>query len=1004
MKADRKTVVLLVEDSGVDAKLVAGLLRHAGLEQFSIVHVRTLEEALARLNRADIDIVILDLNLPDSAGLETLQRFAAGSARVPIVVLTGEDETIGVQALREGAQDYIPKGQLQAPLLARSIRYAMERHRVSWALRESEQSLSRMIASAGDAIITKDLNGIITSWNPAAERLFGYSVEEALGKPMLMLFPPDRVNEERNILERIAEGEEVEHFESVRIRKDRKCLNVAITISPIRDSAGRIIGASKIARDISLQKQAEEALRNSEKQLRQFIEQAPISVAMFDMEMRYVAVSHHWVAIYGRGYRELLGMCHYDVNPDLPERWKLLHRRGLAGEILRNDRDGWTQEDGSQFWMRWAIHPWRQSSGEIGGVMIVAEDITEQVRAEEGLRFHENLLRETGRIAKVGGWEFDVGTGKGYWTEEVARIHELPIATQPSKESGLKFYDVESRPIIDRAVKAAIEDGNPYDLELGLTTAKGNHRWIRTIGHPVVENKKVVKLRGSFQDITERRLSEEQLRRQASLLDQTYDAVLAWEWNGPITFWNQAAEKMYGYSREQAVGEVSHALLKTTAPSGLQSVLSSLEEKQHWEGELEQVRQDGKRILVETRMVLITEDKRRYVLETNRDINEKRLLEEQLRQSQKMEGIGRLAGGIAHDFNNLLGVILACSELLAESTDLNKVRSRAEEIRKAGERAANLTRQLLAFSRKQILEPKVIDLNFILSDMSKLLARLLGEDIHVKTIPQANLGKVRVDPGQIEQILLNLAVNARDAMPKGGKLTLETQNVDLDRSYTQSHATVEPGGYVMIGVTDSGLGMDPATQAQAFEPFFTTKKGGTGLGLATVYGAVKQSGGHIWLYSELGRGTSFKLYFPRVDAATEQTEAVRPAADAVKGAETILLVEDFGALREVTREFLLIAGYTVLQAASGMEALQLAEAHKEPIHLLLTDIVMPQMSGAELAKKIEIMHPETRTLFMSGYTRDAIVHHGVLDQGLTLLTKPFTRAALARKVRDRLDT
>ncbi|HWW17575.1 MAG TPA: PAS domain S-box protein [Candidatus Saccharimonadales bacterium] len=751
MNVPGRTGVLLVEDSAVDATLVRGLLRHAGGDPFSVTQARTLAEALRFLGRTDIDLVILDLNLPDSIGLETLRRVVAQSA-LPIVVLTGADEAVGIQAMREGAQDYLPKGQLQAPLLARSVRYAIERHRASRALRESNESLSRMISSAADAIITKDLQGSIKSWNPAAEKLFGYSVEEVLGKPMLVLFPPELVNEEREILARIEKGDGVEHFESVRIRKDGRALQVALTISPIRDSEGRIIGASKIARDISAQKQA-----------------------------------------------------------------------------------------------------------------------------------------------------------------------------------------------------------------------------------------------------------EEQLRRQASLLDQAFDAVLVWERDGTIIFWNQGAVRMYGFSTNEAIGRVSHELLQTSAAEGLEQVFQKLTVKGSWEGELAHTRSDGKRIAVESRMVQITEGERCYVLETNRDVSEERLLEERLRQAQKLEGIGRLAGGVAHDFNNLLGIILGSAELLAESVDLSQVRRRAGEIQKAGQRAANLTKELLAFSRKQVLEVEVTDLNAKVSGIREMLVRMVGEGIEISTSLAANLGRVRADPNQIEQILLNLVMNARDAMPKGGKITIETQNIELKEAYAGTHSAVVPGRYVMIAVSDSGVGMDAETLAHIFEPFFTTKSSGTGLGLATVYGAVKQSGGNIWAYSEPGNGTTFKVYFSRVDGAAESAGGGEYNAVALpKGTETILLVEDSDSLRGVTKEFLQGAGYNVVEARNGDDAVQVARTHKPAIHLLLTDVVMPGMSGRESADEIKRIHPETRILFMSGYTATAIVHRGVLDEGVSLLTKPFTRSGLMQKVHEML--
>ena len=822
--------VLLVEDSPSDAALVKGLLAHVS-SHFSVMVVTTLAEGLSFVDCNEVDIIILDLNLPDSSGLDTAKRMLAATTRVPIVVLTGNDEALGIEAMREGAQDYIPKSQLLAPLLARSLRYAMERHRVSLALRDSNESLSRVISSAADAIITKNLNGIITSWNPAAERLFGYSATEVLGKSILMLFPPELVNDERGIMARITRGERVEPFESVRIRKDGTSIHVAVTISPIRDAHGVITGASEIARDISAQRRAEEVLRNSERQLRRFIEEAPVCVAMFDTEMCYLAASRRWVEDYGAGHSELVGLYHYDLYPDLPERWKQLHRRGLAGETLRNNRDCWLRNDGGKFWLRWAINPWHRSSGEIGGIMIVAEDITEQTRAEEGLRFHENLLRETGHIAKVGGWEFEVASGAGYWTEEVARIHELDTDLQPSKEFALDFYRPESRLKIEHALQLAIDQSAPYDLELELVTAKGNHRWVRTIGHPILENGKVARIRGSFQDITERKTADEQLLRQASLLDQAFEAVLVWERDGAIFYWNQAAEKLYGYSAREAVGRTSHELLQTVFPDGLDALLENLSKHGAVECELIHTTREGKRITTESRMVQITEADHCFILETNRNVTEQRQLETQLRQSQKMEAVGRLAGGVAHDFNNLLGVILGSAELLAETADPTKARKRIEEIQKAARRAANLTRQLLAFSRKQILEPRILDLNSKVTDIVGMLTRLVGEDVDISTSLPANLGKIRADPSQIEQILLNLVINSREAMPDGGKISIETENVELSDDYVETHTSVKPGRYVMIAVSDTGWGMGAETVAHIFEPFSPQSRAAPAWGL-----------------------------------------------------------------------------------------------------------------------------------------------------------------------------
>ena len=390
------------------------------------------------------------------------------------------------------------------------------------------------------------------------------------------------------------------------------------------------------------------------------------------------------------------------------------------------------------------------------------------------------------------------------------------------------------------------------------------------------------------------------------------------------------------------------------------------------------------------------------------DVTERRVLEQQLRQSQKMEAVGRLAGGIAHDFNNLLMVISGYSEFLLERLGGEPhLRGPAQEITNASERASALTRQLLAFSRKQMLAPRIVNLNDIATENLKMLTRMIGEDIDLVMTAGQNLWSVRADPGQIEQVIMNLAVNARDAMPSGGKLTMETANITLDEEYARLHAPLHPGDYVMVSISDTGAGMDPDTQSHIFEPFFTTKgPKGTGLGLSTVYGIVKQSGGYIFVYSEVGRGTTFKIYLPRV-ASTGETAA--PVVTPVQfqkvepGTETILVVEDEANLRYLARQYLEKQGYRVIEAADGAVAMQIAVAHDGVIHLLLTDVIMPGMNGRELAQRISEIRPNVKVLYMSGYTENVIGHDGMLDASVRLLQKPFNLRDLKSKVREVLD-
>ena len=385
------------------------------------------------------------------------------------------------------------------------------------------------------------------------------------------------------------------------------------------------------------------------------------------------------------------------------------------------------------------------------------------------------------------------------------------------------------------------------------------------------------------------------------------------------------------------------------------------------------------------------------------DVTERRVLEDQFRQAQKMEAVGRLAGGVAHDFNNLLMVIGGYTEVLLEQLEpASAMYQKALAVQQAADRATTLTRQLLAFSRKQLLELKVVDVNAIVSDMERLLRPLIGENIELTTKLAAGLGRTRADAGQLEQVIMNLVVNAKDAMPDGGKITIQTANVTLDGALRREHTFIHPGPYVVISVTDTGLGMDKETQSRIFEPFFTTKeKGkGTGLGLSTVYGIVKQSGGYVFAQSEVGQGTTFRIYLPQVEDAADISGPAKTASAETGGSETVLLVEDEESVRQLVRETLESKGYTVMEAENGEVGLKIADAHNGPIHMMITDVVMPGMSGRELAKRLMQVRPETKVLYLSGYTEDAIVHQGVLETGTAFLQKPFTLQTLSRKVRE----
>ena len=718
----------------------------------------------------------------------------------------------------------------------------------------------------------------------------------------------------------------------------------------------------------------------------------------FDWRYQYMNAA---AARHGRRSREeLLGRTMMECYPGIEqtEMFRALERcmTSRHSAVIENE---FTYPDGTRAWFELRIEPAPE------GIAVLSLDITLRKRAEQHFQSVVEaspngliMVDRAGRIAMVNreaerlfGYSCDELLGESIEQLVPERARE-PHAALRGAHDGRTVH----RPLgAGRELSGRRKDGTEIPVEIGLSP-------VETAGGTFVL--------ASVVDIAARHAMETALRQSEERYRLLFQANPHASWvldTETLRFVavNDAAIQLYGFSREEFLAMTARDI---RPPEDVAAFVESMREQRQsarltkgWRHR----RKDGSLIDVEVSAQPLEFEGRAAMLVLVTDVTERNQLEAQYRQAQKMEAVGRLAGGVAHDFNNLLTVITSYSELLLEDCgETDPRRPELLEIRRAAGMAATLTRQLLAFSRQQVLEPRVLDLNDVVTGAEKMLTRLIGEDIRLVTTLAPAAGAVRADAGQIEQVIMNLAVNARDAMPDGGALTLETANVEFTGEYVEGHFPAQRGRYVMLAVTDTGAGMSAETQARIFEPFFTTKEAGkgTGLGLATVYGIVKQSGGFIWVYSEPGAGTTFKIYLPRVDEAAVPERRGQPA-DALGGSETILLVEDSDPLRDIASRVLERRGYTLLEASDGETALAIAAQHSGKIDLLLTDVVMPEMNGRQLAERLTALRPALKVLYMSGYAGDAVTRRGVIERGMAYLQKPFTPDALARKVREVLN-
>jgi len=634
----------------------------------------------------------------------------------------------------------------------------------------------------------------------------------------------------------------------------------------------------------------------------------------------------------------------------------------------------------------------------------------EQRQAEAALRESQERLALALEASGIGVWSWETADDR---FECDQRMRELFGSAPGESLSDLgsflaRVYD-DDRDLVESTLLDAKSQESEFQFEFRLLAADDEIRHIATRGQ-FLPDQAAHRAMGACWDVTDEKREQQQRRLLSTVLESAVNAVLITDAEGRISWVNAAFTDLTGYSREEVVGQNPRILKSGKHDEAFyQKMWDTISRGNTFHGQLVNRRKDGSLYTEEMTILPVLGVYGEIVsfVCIKRDITLEVDLTRQLHQAQRLEAVGRLAGGVAHDFNNILTIISGNAELaLGDLAPQDPTAEALCEITEASRRAAALTRQLLAFSRKQILQPRVLDLNVMVAGTEKMLRRLIGEDVALHTRLQPNLGAIKADPGQLEQILMNLAVNARDAMPQGGALTFETENIDIHETHPGlGGVKVHSGGYVRLTVTDTGQGIDEETQSRIFEPFFTTKEKdkGTGLGLSTVYGIVKQSGGYIWVESEPGKGTSFMVYFPQVDSAPEQ---LRPhtTASVTGGGETLLVVEDDSKLLKLASSILKRGGYDVLTASNGAEALQRVESKPQTIHLLVTDVVMPGMSGRVLSERIRTLRPAIRVLYTSGYTDDAIVQHGVLEAGTNLVEKPYSQATLLGAVRRVLDS
>jgi two-component system cell cycle sensor histidine kinase/response regulator CckA len=893
------------------------------------------------------------------------------------------------------------------------VRDITEHKKMEKELAESEIKYRNLFEKGSDLLCLHDLEGNLLETNLSYKEEYGFE-NESLIRMNIRDFIPDRYKTEFDqYLERIIENGEDEGYMRAVDRTGREII-LEYNNKLMYDADGKPFAVQASARDVTRRLMAEKGLKKSEEKFRSIFYNAKEGISLADVETRkFFMCNQVFCDMFGYNLEELKNLRVEDLHPR-EDLHRVLNDFGshAQGKETLAENIPCLRSDGTIFYANISI-----TSVEIGGGIYnigFFRDVTQRKKAAEALSESERKYRTILESMEEGYYESDLRGNLTFFNDPICKISGytrdelmgMNSRNYLSPETAKKVYEIfnkvyqTGKPVSKVCHEFIKKDGSKTTVEASASLIRDSED-------------KPVGFRGIMRDVTEENKIEAELMQTKSFLQNIFDSsaegIITTDLHGNIIYTSPRVKDILLYNQEELIGKKAYSFYRN-GKEDAKAIMKALTEKGELRShEIKFIRRDGRPVDINLSASFLKDETGETIgtLGIYSDITEEKRLEAQLLQSQKMEAIGTLAGGVAHDFNNILTTIIGnCHFALTSLQKEDPLFEDIEDIKRAGERAADLTRQLLAFSRKQLIQPKILDINEVLTDMGKMISRLIGEDIEMSMATAPDLWHVEADPGQIEQIVMNLVVNAKDAMPRGGMLTIETANVVLNEDYLLDQGIVgEAGNFVMFAISDNGIGMDKETQEHIFEPFYTSKGSdkGTGLGLSTIYGIVKQNRGYVFVYSEPMQGSTFKVYLPGTEKEASRESKEQYIAKGLGGSETVLIVEDDSNVRKLLRNSLKKKGYRILEAENGENALRVGQTHDGSIDLILTDVVMPKMSGKELAKRMEKIDPHVKVIFMSGYTDDAIVKHGILPQGQQYIQKPFTPNSLVRKVREVLD-